>query len=283
MQKLVIHKLGPIEHCELECSQFMAFTGFQASGKSTIAKAVYYFRTIKEDIIELAKAQVLNAVPIGGAENGAPAGHAGSLRKALENQLREKFLRTFGSSWGMSKEMFMRYYFTETCFVKISLTDDNYRAPNYIWVTLSADLKDFLGKNNHRLSVTPLGINEEELKKFKAELYEIFDDYCSVVYIPAGRSMITLLSQQLNYIYATMDDMQKRSLDSCTKDYLERILLLKPLFSEGLLGVAKYFEKKPGLPGKTVSQALDLVKKYCAEPINTAMGKRKLFLMTENT
>ena len=50
MHKLIIHKLGPIRHCELTCSQFMTFTGFQASGKSTIAKAVYYFRTIKNDI-----------------------------------------------------------------------------------------------------------------------------------------------------------------------------------------------------------------------------------------
>lgn len=47
MPKLIINKLGPVETCELECSQFMNFTGFQASGKSTIAKAIYYFRTIK--------------------------------------------------------------------------------------------------------------------------------------------------------------------------------------------------------------------------------------------
>ena len=40
MHKLVIHKLGPIEHCEMECSHFMTLTGFQASGKSTIAKLV---------------------------------------------------------------------------------------------------------------------------------------------------------------------------------------------------------------------------------------------------
>ena len=49
MHRLIIHQLGPIKHCELECSSFMTLTGFQASGKSTIAKAVYYFRTIKED------------------------------------------------------------------------------------------------------------------------------------------------------------------------------------------------------------------------------------------
>ena len=43
MHKLIINKLGPIQQCELECSQFMTLTGFQASGKSTVAKAIYFF------------------------------------------------------------------------------------------------------------------------------------------------------------------------------------------------------------------------------------------------
>lgn len=47
----------------------MTLTGFQASGKSTIAKAVYYFRTIKEDIIELAVRQTLNKNWIVGLED----------------------------------------------------------------------------------------------------------------------------------------------------------------------------------------------------------------------
>ena len=41
MEKLVINKLGPIEHCELEIKDFMVFTGPQASGKSTIAKSIF--------------------------------------------------------------------------------------------------------------------------------------------------------------------------------------------------------------------------------------------------
>ena len=98
MPKLIINKLGPVETCELECSQFMNFTGFQASGKSTIAKAIYYFRTIKDDIIELAKSQALDATPVYGAKSTLSIEHGITLRKALENYLREKFLRTFGSS-----------------------------------------------------------------------------------------------------------------------------------------------------------------------------------------
>ena len=84
--------------------------------------------------------------------------------------------------------------------------------------------------------------------KVKCEIEKLFDDERVVVYIPAGRSLITLLSMQLNYLYSSMDDIQKRSLDYCTKDYLERILLLKTAFTEGadqmIFSATSYAEKK---------------------------------------
>ena len=135
----------------------MNFTGFQASGKSTIAKAIYYFRTIKDDIIELAKSQALDATPVYGAKSTLSIEHGITLRKALENYLREKFLRTFGSSWGMPNDMYMEYHFTEACYVKISLENDSrYSTPNYIWITMSNELIRFLKANNHTLSVLSL-------------------------------------------------------------------------------------------------------------------------------
>ena len=264
MQKLIINKLGPIDQCELECSNFMTLTGFQASGKSTIAKAIYYFRTIKEDIIELAKSQALNH----------HTKHKSDLKKELENYLREKFLRTFGSLWRMDNEMYMEYHFTQTCIIRISLKQNtNYTSTNYIDIQLNENLNQFLIENNNSLYLTPLGIEKENLEKFKQELYKIFDDNTSVVYIPAGRSMITLLSQQFTYIYATMDDMQKRSLDSCTKDYLERILRLKSEFSEGIYGLAASY-----YPQKTITLALTLIKNILRGTYCYTNGEERIIL-----
>lgn len=272
MQKLIIHKLGPIENCELECSDFMTITGFQASGKSTIAKAIYYFRTIKEDIVELVTTRTLKNIYINTNEKD----YRISLRKRLETHLREKFLRTFGSSWGMSNDMKMEYYFTETCYVTVSLREDVYSSPNYIWITLSDEVKKFLNRKGEPFSATSLGIPDDELLSFKTELYQLFDDKYSVVYIPAGRSMITLLSQQLGYIYATMNDMQKRSLDICTKDYLERILRIKPEFSEGLAGVAAHADVI--LPKKIMNCALELIKKIVRGTYRYSDGEEQIVL-----
>lgn len=279
MSKLMIKNLGPIEKCELECSQFMTLTGFQASGKSTIAKAIYYFRTIKDDIMNLVKNQAWNTIPVYGVEDEFYTTHGMTLRKGLENYLREKFLRTFGSSWGMSKEMYMEYYYTETCFIQVSLKEDTrFNTPNYIWITFSDTLKSFLHEKNHNLKAAPLGIPEEDIRKFSKELFALFQDTCSVVYIPAGRSMITLLSQQVGYIYATMDDVQKRSLDSCTRDYLERILRLKSEFTEGLQGLAAYASGKTVLPPELIRQALDLIQKILRGTYRYSNGEEQIVL-----
>ena len=43
MQRLEITNFGPIDSCKIDIRDFMVFTGEQASGKSTIAKSVFFF------------------------------------------------------------------------------------------------------------------------------------------------------------------------------------------------------------------------------------------------
>lgn len=280
MHRLIINKLGPIEQCELECSQFMTLTGFQASGKSTIAKAIYYFRTIKEDIENLAKNQALKTIPMSGLEDEYDSVYGTDLEGGLKLFLRDKFLRTFGSVREMSNEMCMEYFYTDNCYIKILLMHDNIEPsiPKFISISFSDNINKFLKDKNNSLSITPLGISEEDLRKFKTELYEIFEDSCSVVYIPAGRSIITVLSQQFGYIYATMDDVQKRSMDNCTKDYLERILRIKSEFSDGLQGLAMYYKDKTALPSGIIKQALDIIKKVLRGSYRYINGEEQILL-----
>ena len=57
MHWLTIEKLGPIQHCQRPIRQYTVLTGFQAAGKSTVAKAIYFFRTLKDDIYQLIQQQ----------------------------------------------------------------------------------------------------------------------------------------------------------------------------------------------------------------------------------
>lgn len=112
----------------------------------------------------------------------------------------------------------------------------------------------------------------------KRNARRLFDDDCMAVYVPAGRSMITLLSQQLGYIYAKMDDGQRRSLDGCTRDYLERILRIKPEFSDGLPGMAAQAGGTASLPSKTIWQSLSLINKILRGSYRYSNGEEQIVL-----
>ncbi len=52
MQKICIRNNGPVKYFEMEIEKFNLLIGEQATGKSTIAKSVYYFKTIKTKIAD---------------------------------------------------------------------------------------------------------------------------------------------------------------------------------------------------------------------------------------
>ncbi len=273
MHKLVIHNLGPIRSCEMNCSQFMTFTGFQASGKSTIAKSIYYFRTIKDDIYEIFERQALTSSGIAQPESSQL-----SRKKALTNALREKFMRVFGSSWAMDNQMQLQYYYSEKCYVQVSLRDNLYGAPNYIWIETSSAIDDFLRDGNNRLMAEAIGISETEKKRLCDKLCDLFDDPYKTVYIPAGRSMLTLLSQQWAYIYAKMDNAQKRTIDYCTQDYIDRILTLKPEFSDGLEGIRSFAISENVKKKAKLDSALNLTQLIMRGQYSLTDGEERIII-----
>ncbi|MFM6897688.1 MAG: AAA family ATPase, partial [Microcystis panniformis] len=50
MQKIVIKNFGAIEYAEIEIKKVLVLIGEQASGKSTIAKLIYFFKSLKENL-----------------------------------------------------------------------------------------------------------------------------------------------------------------------------------------------------------------------------------------
>ncbi|MCI8510878.1 MAG: ATP-binding protein [Lachnospiraceae bacterium] len=52
MQKKYIKNNGPIKELEMEVGRFSLLIGEQATGKSTIAKSVYFFRNIKTKLTD---------------------------------------------------------------------------------------------------------------------------------------------------------------------------------------------------------------------------------------
>ena len=124
MHKLTIHELGPIHDFCGEVKEFTVITGIQSAGKSTIAKALYFFRSIKRDFLQLIlrnqqKTEGLEPMP--------------NFRHSFSGLVRDKFLGTFGSSYAMNPNMSLRYDYDKNTWIQIRLVEDrNKLAPNLL-------------------------------------------------------------------------------------------------------------------------------------------------------
>ena len=265
MERIIIDKLGPIEHCDLYINDFMIFTGPQASGKSTIAKSIFFFKNIRQLLFMQINKRFLSGSDIMEL----------STKNRLLKEIRSNFLQTFGTTWCMDNDMSIEYYYTDSIYIKICLKNA-LNAPNYIWIELSEKLIGFLNSyDTLQLDALTHARNNGNIKK---EIDEFFGDDTEVIYIPAGRSMMTLFSSQLMFMYSVMNDDQKRSLDYCTQNYLERIMQLKPSFSNG---VQSLIQEKIELTDakinkKKLQQCAELMKQVLHGEYRNVDGEERL-------
>ena len=84
--QMTIHNLGPISDCSLELKRFTVLAGPQSNGKSTIAKSVFFFRTVKQDILQI--------MMQGGPKNATGLNSA-TWEMTIKSRMRDKFLQLF--------------------------------------------------------------------------------------------------------------------------------------------------------------------------------------------
>lgn len=265
MERIVINKLGPITHCNLTINDFMVFTGPQASGKSTVAKSIFFFKNIKNLLL----------MQINKRFYGESDTMKLSTKNHLIKEVRSNFLQTFGTTWCMDNDMSMEYYYTDTIYIKICLKNDPI-SPNYIWIDFSEKLIDFLNAyDDVQLDVLADAHNNGNIKK---HIDAFFENCEEVIYIPAGRSLMTLFSSQLMFMYSVMNDDQKRSLDYCTRNYLERIMQLKPSFSNSVQTLIKNKIELTDIKinRESLQQCADLMKQILQGEYRNVDGEERL-------
>lgn len=269
MHWLIIEKMGPVQYCRLPIRQYTVLTGFQASGKSTVAKAIYFFRTLKDDIYQMIQQREYSELIYGlKYDSDQEDSKQYALYTDFERNVRNRFLSTFGSSYSMDKGMRMSYQYSDDIEITIRLEESlDSLTTNFVCVEYSPCLRKFLSK--------PQPTNNREA--LRRELACLFDDPYETVYVPAGRSVLTVLGSQFNYFYSTMDDAQKRLLDGCTRDYLERVMRLRPQFSNGLEGLVEG-KIVPKEKQALYREALDLVGKILKGKYTATDGEERIWV-----
>lgn len=230
-QHLHVRDFGPIQSCDIEVQRLTVLTGPQASGKSTLAKLIYFFKISRQYI----QSQDLSSTQV-------------------DKWLRSVFLRTFGDVTGLSNAMRIRYIFADGHWLEVT-------------------------KGQH-----PQTHSQTVLFHYSQDFSQLTREKMETVYIPAGRSVITLLSDQLPVLF-TDPNRQLPALDYCTNAYIHQILSLRQVFANGLEGLLKQeietTDKHLNLP--VLKRMMQLTEKILKARYCYRAGEEQLLLDVDET
>ena len=216
MAYIQLRKFGPVFECQMEVRPFTVLTGPQASGKSTIAKAIFFFRTVAQDFIDQIQTRTREDV------------YHTTFENDLKKRLRSKFLQMFGSSWSMPLDMGLHYEYSKGVAIDLCLKSNAIASVrNFIDFSFSDAILEFIKQYE---DYTERGWDEDSWQKLQQEIQALFSDGYDTIYIPAGRSLATLLTDQLMPLLSS----EGRSLDFCMQSYVQKISSIRPQIGGGL-------------------------------------------------
>ena len=156
--------------------------------------------------------------------------------------------------------MKMVYSYTPRMRVEIYLEPDrNNLYRNFVKTTIGDSLRELLERYEHSASDDYIWDQEEQREKLRKEIQAVFDDDYEIVYIPAGRSLTTVLTDQL----AAMTDADDRALDYCMRSYIRLTLSLRFVLRDGTRGMLK--EKLHTTQDKVPHEALKALQERMDE------------------
>jgi predicted ATP-dependent endonuclease of OLD family len=262
MQRIEIKSFGPIKELNLNIRDFILLIGPQASGKSTIAKTIFFFKSLNDELVKY----FIEAI-----DKNDFTKPAGSYAKLI----RQKFLDYFGSSTHLNG-LHIKYFYTEHVWISISLESNH----KYITPVFSKEFENSLRilvkeaseyatqlvlRDSSLLTSKDLLEIDMEKRKFISYVKEkcnlIFQEDRELIFIPAGRSLLATLSDQLQYV-------NPRRLDFLMRTFLDKINLLRPIFNKSLSDIIK--ERR-----LLTQQEIDYSKTKTAEEIITKILKGK--------
>lgn len=228
MSRIKIKNLGPIEYFENDVSkELMVLIGEQASGKSTIAKTVFFCKSISEEFKKfLMNSEGLLLSPF-------------QLKSVVsfKKQLRTKFMEYFGTTKHMER-FSITYTFDNGEYMEIRL-EGGY-ANVHFSVKLEKQCEDLI-KDIRRYYIQQetsetrqsadlrlwVSGREDLVKKIDSNVDRIFGQNYTSIFIPAGRSMLATNSDFFH-------TLTPNKYDILMNEFIERITILQKQYSQKL-------------------------------------------------
>jgi predicted ATP-dependent endonuclease of OLD family len=212
-QKIIIKNFGPIKDVEMEIDDFTIFIGPQTSGKSTIAKSVFFFLSLRDDM-QIYMQRVF--------DGNKMEDDVESFKKIII----QKVYQYWGGANSENGEFELKYWYSENTWIKLSFnkiandrvtfSDDftNQIHAVSLFVRLRSSGKAIFSTSKD-LAQKALE-RDIELSKLSNSLNKVFGFDGDLLFIPAGRNILSTLSEQIQNI-------APKSLDYLMKTFIERI------------------------------------------------------------
>ncbi len=271
MQKIIIKNFGAIEYAEIEIKKVLVLIGEQASGKSTIAKLIYFFKSLRNDVFS----QIYQDQERDYFDENLD----------IISALQEKFYNWFGATKNFSDNFEIKFYYEfENEFeldksLTLSLNKDR---------TIRCDFSQNFYHSGFQISISaikkilkkrpdidsPEWLSHEQIKLNYAniiagKLNHLFSCYQSdSLYVIAGRSATVSYSELFErYLFEIVQNrLEKNSnlaFDLKTQT-VDEILMLE--FIKRIVNNKLFLTKYENIDKKTTkTQNIDLVKKKAFE------------------
>ena len=243
MQRITICKNGPVNSISFEIKKIGLIIGEQATGKSTIAKSVYFCRYVKT----LISNYIIQRMETNSYDN-IELDEKGRFFNDIKGNLRSIFIELFGQSWELDPKFYIKYEFTDDIWFEVRVGDHTDTGKQYISEYYSEMLRERVkglineavemyenSQNNHLSLELESESRMRNRKYIIQEVNTIFDDYMTTYYIPAGRSLLTILSSSR----ATMNSLQ--NIDFVMNKFMELIDGIRGAYKNGVSNAHRYY------------------------------------------
>ena len=231
MGKLIVRRFGPIESAEFRLSPLTVFIGPQASGKSTLSKLAYYFLLVRDELAAL----ILDEA--GKDRLPTPVGFSHTVEKKLRN----RFVEFMGTTPQRS-DLEVSFDYDGGARLSICLDtvrhkyitphfDEQTKSKLYSLVQQARDMGHAIGEQSTAFSALGRIAHDKHAQRMRdmvrSQCRNIFGFENDLLFIPAGRSLLSVLAPQLQTLHP-------HKLDYGMRQFIETVSLSNSVFEQSM-------------------------------------------------
>ena len=236
MRRVVIDTFGPIEHVDMELDGSLdVIIGPQASGKSTLAKVIFFCRKVRDYLLEYSEKVMIS-------NEGRPG------IKGFCKLLNRYFMGYFGTTKHMNG-FEITYYYDEDRYITIRLGKDGFTRfsfSNALVTDINGILKevDVMHYDESNFSDDSYFERQKYVNNIlKGRICRIFSDYYILKYIPAGRNIFAVIPNLVPSFASGSGYVDIHQVDLLTQEFIQEINSMRFRFGSRLEDIMQVYLK----------------------------------------